>query len=81
MTKMVRASRRSTKSSAEQVHSLHPVKDSLVSKPKDDETSPDEHSFIYSPSRRRTRGKLCVHSRTCCFIHDGFLTLFCLSVS
>lgn len=53
--KMVRSSKRSTKSSVEQVHSLPPVNDSLVPEPEDDETSPGEHSFIYSPSRRRTR--------------------------
>lgn len=32
-----------------------PVKDGPD--PKDDDTSPGEHSFIYSPSRRRTRGE------------------------
>ncbi|KAM7423879.1 hypothetical protein PAMA_000309 [Pampus argenteus] len=53
--KMVRSNKRSKKSSVEQVHSLPPVNDRLVPEPEDDETSPGEHSFIYSPSRRRTR--------------------------
>ncbi|KAM8762329.1 uncharacterized protein ahctf1 isoform 3-T4 [Acanthopagrus schlegelii] len=48
VTKMVRASKRSTKSSVEHVPSLLP-------EPEADESSPGEHSFIYSPSRRRTR--------------------------
>ncbi|XP_070787032.1 protein ELYS [Enoplosus armatus] len=55
LTKMVRTSKRSTKSSVEQVHSLLPMKDDLVPEPEGDKSSPDEHSFIYSPSRRRTR--------------------------
>ncbi|XP_075965904.1 uncharacterized protein ahctf1 isoform X2 [Anarhichas minor] len=55
VTKMVRTSKRSTKSSVEQVHSLLPLKDSLVPEP--EESSPGEHSFIYSPSRRKTRAK------------------------
>ncbi|XP_062277376.1 protein ELYS isoform X2 [Scomber scombrus] len=53
--KMVRSSKRSKKSSVEQVDSLPPVNDSLVPEPEVDEISPGEHSFIYSPSRRRTR--------------------------
>ncbi|XP_031169951.1 protein ELYS isoform X2 [Sander lucioperca] len=62
VTKMLRTSKRSTsyvrpKSSVEQVNSLLPVKDSLVPEPEEDESSPGEHSFIYSPSRRRTRTK------------------------
>ncbi|KAM9366695.1 protein ELYS [Symphorus nematophorus] len=48
VTKMVRTSKRSTKASVEQVHSLHSVPE-----PEEDESSPGEHSFIYSPSRRR----------------------------
>ncbi|KAK9542587.1 hypothetical protein VZT92_000434 [Zoarces viviparus] len=55
VTKMVRTNKRSTKSSVEQVHSLLPLKDSLVPEP--EESSPGEHSFIYSPSRRKTRAK------------------------
>ncbi|KAM7406305.1 hypothetical protein PAMP_000691 [Pampus punctatissimus] len=55
--KMVRSNKRSKKSSVEQVHSLPPVNDRLVPEPEDDETSPGEHSFIYSPSRRRTRAQ------------------------
>ncbi|XP_051235126.1 protein ELYS isoform X7 [Dicentrarchus labrax] len=50
--KMVRTSKRATKSSVEQDHSLQ---DSLFPEPEEDESSPGEHSFIYSPSRRRTR--------------------------
>ncbi|XP_040891235.1 protein ELYS [Toxotes jaculatrix] len=57
ISKMVRASKRSTKSSAEQAHSVPPTKDSLVPEPEEDESSPGEHSFIYSPSRRRTRAR------------------------
>ncbi|KAF1393021.1 hypothetical protein PFLUV_G00034070 [Perca fluviatilis] len=62
VTKMLRTSKRSSsyvrpKSSVEQVNSLLPVKDSLVPEPEEDESSPGEHSFIYSPSRRRTRAK------------------------
>lgn len=57
VTKIVRTSKRSTKSSVEQVHSLISVKDSLVPEPEEEESSPGEHSFIYSPSRRRTRAK------------------------
>ncbi|XP_026234156.1 protein ELYS isoform X3 [Anabas testudineus] len=55
VSKVVRTSKRSTRSSVEQAHPLPPVQDSLVPEPQDDETSPGEHSFIYSPSRRRTR--------------------------
>lgn len=53
--KALRTSKRSKKSSVEQVHS--PGKDWLVPQPEDDESSPGENSFIYSPSRRRTRGE------------------------
>lgn len=53
--KALRTSKRSKKSSVEQVHS--PGKDGLVPQPEDDESSPGENSFIYSPSRRRTRGE------------------------
>uniref|UniRef100_A0A8C2WPW1 AT hook containing transcription factor 1 n=1 Tax=Cyclopterus lumpus TaxID=8103 RepID=A0A8C2WPW1_CYCLU len=59
VTKMVRTSKRSTKSSVEEVHSLLPLKDSLVPEP--EESSPGEHSFIYSPSRRKTRGEHVIH--------------------
>ncbi|XP_049454990.1 protein ELYS isoform X2 [Epinephelus fuscoguttatus] len=55
VTKIVRTSKRSTKSSVGQVHSLLSVKDSPVPEPEEEESSPGEHSFIYSPSRRRTR--------------------------
>ncbi|XP_047198111.1 protein ELYS isoform X2 [Hippoglossus stenolepis] len=48
VSKMVRNRKRSTKSSTEQV-------DILVPEPAEDESSPGEHSIIYSPSRRRTR--------------------------
>ncbi|XP_060923827.1 protein ELYS isoform X2 [Limanda limanda] len=48
VSKMVRNRKRSTKSSMEQV-------DILVPEPAEDESSPGEHSIIYSPSRRRTR--------------------------
>uniref|UniRef100_A0A3Q3EH72 AT hook containing transcription factor 1 n=1 Tax=Labrus bergylta TaxID=56723 RepID=A0A3Q3EH72_9LABR len=57
ISKMVRTSKRSTKSSVEQIQSVPPEKDSLI--PEEAESCPDEHSFIYSPSRRRTRGELC----------------------
>ncbi|XP_047187355.1 protein ELYS isoform X2 [Scophthalmus maximus] len=50
VSKMVRTSKRSMKSSAEQV-------DGLVTEPAEDESSPGEHSIIYSPSRRRTRAR------------------------
>ncbi|XP_005459023.1 protein ELYS [Oreochromis niloticus] len=53
--KALRTSKRSKKSSVEQVHS--PGKDGLVPQPEDDESSPGENSFIYSPSRRRTRAQ------------------------
>ncbi|XP_042070113.1 protein ELYS isoform X1 [Haplochromis burtoni] len=53
--KALRTSKRSKKSSVEQVHS--PGKDWLVPQPEDDESSPGENSFIYSPSRRRTRAR------------------------
>ncbi|XP_053284678.1 protein ELYS isoform X2 [Pleuronectes platessa] len=48
VSKMVRNRKRSMKSSTEQV-------DILVPEPAEDESSPGEHSIIYSPSRRRTR--------------------------
>ncbi|TNN43725.1 hypothetical protein EYF80_046070 [Liparis tanakae] len=44
VTKTVRTSKRSTKSSVEEAHSPVP-----------EESSPDEHPFTYSPSRRKTR--------------------------
>ncbi|XP_071368388.1 protein ELYS isoform X1 [Centroberyx affinis] len=53
VTKMVRASKRSTKSSVQPPPVA--MRDSLVLEPENDEASPVEHSFIYSPSRRRTR--------------------------
>ncbi|XP_034535275.1 protein ELYS isoform X2 [Notolabrus celidotus] len=55
VTKIVRTSKRSSKSSVEQIESLLPVNDGLVPEPAEDESSPGENSFIYSPSRRRTR--------------------------
>ncbi|XP_019935488.2 protein ELYS isoform X2 [Paralichthys olivaceus] len=48
VSKMVRNRKRSTKSSTEQV-------DILVPEPAEDDSSPGDHSIIYSPSRRRTR--------------------------
>uniref|UniRef100_A0A3Q1FT70 AT hook containing transcription factor 1 n=1 Tax=Acanthochromis polyacanthus TaxID=80966 RepID=A0A3Q1FT70_9TELE len=56
VTKTLRTSKRSSKSSVEEAQSLPPVKD-LAPEPEDDESSPGEHSFIYSPSRRRTRAR------------------------
>ncbi|XP_023142189.2 protein ELYS isoform X2 [Amphiprion ocellaris] len=56
VTKTLRTSKRSSKSSVEEAQSLPPVKD-LVPEPENDESSPGEHSFIYSPSRRRTRAR------------------------
>ncbi|XP_008293363.1 protein ELYS isoform X2 [Stegastes partitus] len=56
VTKTLRTSKRSTRASAEEAQSLPPEKD-LVPEPGDDESSPGEHSFIYSPSRRRTRAR------------------------
>ncbi|XP_047436252.1 protein ELYS isoform X2 [Mugil cephalus] len=53
--KTVKTSKRSTKSSVEQDHPLPPTKDDQLPEPEEDESSPGEHSFIYSPSRRRTR--------------------------
>ncbi|XP_060897041.1 protein ELYS isoform X2 [Labrus mixtus] len=55
ISKMVRTSKRSTKSSVEQIQSVPPEKDSLIPEQEEAESCPDEHSFIYSPSRRRTR--------------------------
>lgn len=49
----MRSSKRSTKSIVEQP----PVEDSQLPEPEEDQSSPGEHSFIYSPSRRRTRGE------------------------
>lgn len=69
VTKMVRASKRSTKSSVEHVPSLLP-------EPEADESSPGEHSFIYSPSRRRTRGELCVSLHVCPSIYYPYWDLF-----
>ncbi|KAM6943618.1 protein ELYS [Xenentodon cancila] len=46
-----RSSKRSTKWSVEQVTAPLVESDTLV--PEEDESSPSEHSFIYSPSRRR----------------------------
>ncbi|XP_040056916.2 uncharacterized protein ahctf1 isoform X3 [Gasterosteus aculeatus] len=53
VTKTLRTSKRSTKSSAGEVHALLPLKDAVDPEP--EESSPGEHSFIYSPSRRKTR--------------------------
>ncbi|KAM7014950.1 uncharacterized protein ahctf1 [Tautogolabrus adspersus] len=56
VSKMVRTSKRSTKSSVEQIQSVPPGKDSLIPEQEEAESCPEEHSFfIYSPSRRRTR--------------------------
>lgn len=52
ITKTLTTRKRSTKSSVEEAESLPPVPE-----PEDDESSPGEHSFIYSPSRRRTRAR------------------------
>ncbi|KAM9861063.1 uncharacterized protein ahctf1 [Aulostomus maculatus] len=49
VTKMVRTSKRSAKSTVERVG------DVLVPEPGNNESSSDMHTFIYSPSRRRTR--------------------------
>lgn len=80
---MVRTSKRSTKSTVEQVDLLLPVKDEPASELVEDESQPDEHSFIYSPSRRRTRGMWCVCLPACVhqLIPDGVLTLRCVCVS
>lgn len=85
VTKIVRTSKRSTKSSVGQVHSLLSVKDSPVPEPEEEESSPGEHSFIYSPSRRRTRGELLIHlpvpPSIHPSIHDGFNPVLCLCFS
>lgn len=80
---MVRASKRSTKLSAEEAHSLPPVEDALVPEPEEDNSSPGEHSFIYSPSRRRTRGELSIRLPICLSIHSSMMivTLCCVCVS
>lgn len=70
---MVRTGKTSTKSSVKQVNSLLPVKDGLVTEP--DESNPGEHSFIYSPSRRRTRGELCIRLPACLTIHLSLMVL------
>ncbi|KAK1891004.1 Protein ELYS [Dissostichus eleginoides] len=57
VTKMVRTSKRSTKSSVEEVHLLLPVNPSLIPEPEEEESNPGENSYIYSPSQRRTRAK------------------------
>ncbi|KAI4830454.1 hypothetical protein KUCAC02_002084 [Chaenocephalus aceratus] len=57
VTKMVRTSKRSTKSSVEEVHFILPVNPSLIPEPEEEESNPGENSYIYSPSRRRTRAK------------------------
>ncbi|XP_035992418.1 protein ELYS isoform X2 [Fundulus heteroclitus] len=51
--KTERTRKRSTKASEEQISSQPPVKDGAVPEPAEDESSPGESSFIYSPSRRR----------------------------
>ncbi|XP_067344937.1 protein ELYS isoform X2 [Channa argus] len=48
----VRTSKKSTRPSVEQTHPLPPAQDNLLPEPQDDPSSPGEHSFIYSPSRR-----------------------------
>uniref|UniRef100_A0A4W6FWV7 AT-hook containing transcription factor 1 n=1 Tax=Lates calcarifer TaxID=8187 RepID=A0A4W6FWV7_LATCA len=80
VVEMVRTSKRSTKSSTEQDHSQPPAKDSPVPDPKEDESSPGEHSFIYSPSRRRTRGELSIRLPICPFIHLSIMILTLVSV-
>ncbi|XP_029934551.1 protein ELYS isoform X2 [Myripristis murdjan] len=62
VTNMARARKRTTKSSVERDPSppLDTMRDGVVLKHDDDEASepsPVEHSFIYSPSRRRTRAQ------------------------
>ncbi|KAM4593025.1 uncharacterized protein ahctf1 isoform 2-T5 [Odontesthes bonariensis] len=51
--KMERTRKRSTKSSVESVSSQPLVTDGLVLEDQEDESSPGEHSFVYSPARRR----------------------------
>ncbi|XP_028257468.1 protein ELYS isoform X2 [Parambassis ranga] len=55
IAKTVRTSKKRIESLVEQVDPAPPVKDNLPPEPEDDGSSPGEHSFIYSPSRRRTR--------------------------
>uniref|UniRef100_A0A3Q3N1S9 AT hook containing transcription factor 1 n=1 Tax=Mastacembelus armatus TaxID=205130 RepID=A0A3Q3N1S9_9TELE len=55
VSKMVRTSKRGMKLLVEQAHPLSALKDNLVPDQQDDESSRGEHSFIYSPSQRRTR--------------------------
>ncbi|KAK2854214.1 hypothetical protein Q5P01_006875 [Channa striata] len=60
VSKMVRSSKKNARSSEEEeeeTHPLPPAQESLVPEPQDDGSSPGEHSFIYSPSRRTTRAK------------------------
>ncbi|KAJ4947345.1 hypothetical protein JOQ06_009381 [Pogonophryne albipinna] len=57
VTKMVKTSKRSTKSSVEEVHFILPVNPSLIPELEEEESNPGENSYIYSPSRRRTRAK------------------------
>uniref|UniRef100_A0A668A031 AT hook containing transcription factor 1 n=1 Tax=Myripristis murdjan TaxID=586833 RepID=A0A668A031_9TELE len=80
VTNMARARKRTTKSSVERDPSppLDTMRDGVVLKHDDDEASepsPVEHSFIYSPSRRRTRGQLLhssIHSFIYSFIYQGY---------
>lgn len=76
VTKIVRTSKRSTKSSVEQIESLLPVEDASVPEPAEEQ----QNSFIYSPSRRRTRGELClpVNYRECVHPAVMVLTLCCV---
>ncbi|KAM9409274.1 uncharacterized protein ahctf1 [Pholidichthys leucotaenia] len=53
--KSSRTSRSAKKSSPEPAVALPPKSNSLVAETADDESSPGEHSFIYSPPRRRIR--------------------------
>ena len=70
------------KSAAEQDHPL-PAEGGLVPHSNEDDSSPGEHSFIYSPSRRRTRGELSITLCICTSIHPSIiiLTLCCVCVS
>ncbi|XP_041837533.1 protein ELYS isoform X2 [Melanotaenia boesemani] len=52
-TKMEKTIKSHTKSSVQPASSPPPVTDAVVPEHKEDESSPGEHSFIYSPSRRR----------------------------
>ncbi|XP_038147015.1 protein ELYS isoform X1 [Cyprinodon tularosa] len=53
LIKSERTRKRSTKSSVKELSSQPPKTDSLVPEPAEEESSPGEDSFIYSPSRRR----------------------------